>query len=209
MDTRIPVVSPPQNAFAPRQRDRRAGWADLLTGLTRALGERTDGALTRGAFELALGQVVPVRSVRLRDGTSRWQSRTESGAESIALEVPGGVSAGVLEATFDPGTHLAEWDFQFLGLAAQLAALVLEIDRLRLQLARAGLLPAARARRESAAPLIGSTPAMHILRAQIDRVADTDFTVLLEGGSGAEVRNQFCLRFASFARNWAVEGAGK
>src|SRR5204863_4217831 len=35
-----------------------------------------------------------------------------------------------------------------------------------------------------ATPLIGSTPPMHALRASIDRVAATDFTVLLEGESG-------------------------
>ena len=33
-------------------------------------------------------------------------------------------------------------------------------------------------------PLIGSTPAIQILRHRIERVADTDFTVLLEGESG-------------------------
>lgn len=35
-----------------------------------------------------------------------------------------------------------------------------------------------------AAPLIGSTPAMDVLRSSIKRVATTDFTILLEGESG-------------------------
>jgi transcriptional regulator with PAS, ATPase and Fis domain len=35
-----------------------------------------------------------------------------------------------------------------------------------------------------AAPLIGSTPAMHVLRSNVERVATTDFTILLEGESG-------------------------
>ena len=92
---------------------------------------------------------------------------------------------GLLEATFDPGCRLGEWDFQMLGLAAHLAALVLEIERLRVQLARAGLLPVNRPRRDGAAPLIGSTPAhADALRSTIERVAATDFTVLLEGESG-------------------------
>ena len=39
-------------------------------------------------------------------------------------------------------------------------------------------------RRDGAAPLIGSTPAMASLRDRIERVASTDFTVLLEGESG-------------------------
>ena len=42
----------------------------------------------------------------------------------------------------------------------------------------------ARSRRDRAASLIGSTPPMQALRSSIDRVAATDFTVLLEGESG-------------------------
>jgi len=53
-----------------------------------------------------------------------------------------------------------------------------------MKLLRAGVVPAARARRDGAAPLIGSTPAMDGLRRTIERVAGTDFTILLEGESG-------------------------
>jgi transcriptional regulator with PAS, ATPase and Fis domain len=38
--------------------------------------------------------------------------------------------------------------------------------------------------RDSAAALIGSSPIMHALRERIDRVATTDFTILVEGESG-------------------------
>jgi len=61
---------------------------------------------------------------------------------------------------------------------------VLEIERARIQMARAGLGPVVKPRREGAAPLIGSTVPMRLLRARIDRVAQTDFMVLLEGESG-------------------------
>src|SRR6202045_4072494 len=44
--------------------------------------------------------------------------------------------------------------------------------------------PSSPRRRDGAAPLIGSTQAMHALRAKIERVAGTDFTLLLEGESG-------------------------
>jgi len=129
-----------------------------------------------------------VRTLQLRDPGSRWSTRYDvpPGAESIALDVPGCEPGGpgILEATFGPGSALGEWDFQMLGLAAQVGALVLEIERSRLQLVRAGLLNTLRTRRDAAVPLIGSTPAMHALRAAIDRVAATDFTVLLEGESG-------------------------
>src|SRR5205085_7829712 len=80
--------------------------------------------------------------------------------------------------------QLGDWDFQLLSTAANIGALVLEIERSRLQPARAGLLNPHRCRRDGAAPLIGSTEVMQALRAAIERVAVTDFTVLLEGESG-------------------------
>jgi hypothetical protein len=169
-----------------RQRDRRQAFADLLTALTRALDRRNDISLIRGAFEEMMRRVVPVRTVHLREAGSRWAHRPDAlGPESFAVEVPGAdpLNTGVLEATFDPSSGLGEWDFQMLGLAAHVGALVLEIERSRLQLARAGLWTLNRTRRDGAAPLIGSTPIMDTLRASIERVAVTDFTVLLEGGS--------------------------
>jgi two-component system response regulator HydG len=173
---------------APRQRDRRLGVGDLLMALTRGLGDRADVSLMRGTFEEMLQRIVPVRSVHLRDSGGKWSGRTEhaAAAESVALEVPGSgpCCVGILEATFGPGAQLGEWDFQTLGIACHVGALVLEIERSRLALVRAGLGAAARPRRDGAAPLIGSTPTMHALRSQIARVANTDFTVLLEGESG-------------------------
>jgi DNA-binding NtrC family response regulator len=172
----------------PRQRDRRQAIAEMLAALTRSLDRRRDISLMRGVFEQTLRRVVPVRTVQLREPGSRCGSRPEaaSSPESVALEVPGPDEGkvGLLEATFDPGCRLGDWDFQVLGLAAQLGALVLEIERLRLQLARAGLFNQQRVRRDGAAPLIGSTPVMQTLRSTIERVAGTDFTVLLEGESG-------------------------
>ena len=173
---------------APRQRERRQAFGDLLAALTRGLDRRSDVSLLRGAFEEMLRKLVPVRTVHLREIAGRWSSQgaATAGAESIALEVPGpdAASTGVLEATFDAGARLGEWDFQMLGLATHIGAFVLEIERNRLQLARAGALVGARPRRDGAAPLIGSTAAMQTLRATIERVSHTDFTVLLEGESG-------------------------
>ncbi|MCU1384875.1 MAG: zraR 12 [Acidobacteria bacterium] len=172
--------------FTPRQRDRREALAHLLASLARALDRRLDVSLIRGAFETALTQMIPARTVQLREVGSRWGRRTDTGPESVALEVPSADAScqGVLEVTFDPGSPLGDWDFQMLGIAANVAALVLEIERSHLQLSRAGLLNPARNRRDGAAPLIGSTDVMQTLRAEIERVAATDFTVLLEGESG-------------------------
>ena len=149
----------------------------------------------RSAFEKALGRALPVRGVHLRDPANRWshwsapgepKSGGGPGTKSIVVEVPGSEPGGpgVLETTLDVPTALSDWDFQILGLAAGIGALVLEVERLRSQLSRAGLLTTGRTRRDGAAPLIGSTPVMQALRATIERVAATDFTVLLEGESG-------------------------
>jgi DNA-binding NtrC family response regulator len=182
------VMEPGADAFRARQCDRRRALTALLTALSRSVGRHGDPTLLRAAFEEGLRRALPVRTVQLKDFRSRWTTRLESspGSESIAVEVPGteAGAAGMLEATFEAGSALGEWDVQLLGLAAHLGSLVLEIERARRQLARAGLLNGDRSRRDGAAPLIGSTPVMQALRETIQRVAITDFTVLLEGESG-------------------------
>jgi len=171
----------------PRQRDRRQALSDLLASLTRFLDKGQDISLMRGAFEEMMRRVVPVRAIQLREASSRWTGGLvgTTGIESIALEVPGSdpSTRGFLEATFDPGCRLGDWDFQMLGTASHVGALVLEIERSWTQLARAGLLNGHRSRRDGAAPIIGSTEIMQALRATIERLAATDFTVLLEGSS--------------------------
>ena len=171
----------------PRQRERRQGIAELLAALTRGLDRKADVSSNRGVFEQMLSRIVPLRSARLLDRPPGWTgSERESGTDSIALDVPGGdpASPSFLQATFDPGCPLCEWDLQILNMATHIGAFVLEVER-----GSIGKAPAAQPRpprrwRDGAAPLIGSTPAMQALRAMIERVAGTDFTVLLEGESG-------------------------
>jgi transcriptional regulator with PAS, ATPase and Fis domain len=162
--------------------------SELLAALTRALNQHGNMPSMRSAFEEMLGRAVPVRSVQLHGTRTRWKTRSEAtpGTQTIALDVPAAdpASQGVLEATVDPGSPLSEWDFQTLGLATHIGALVLEIDRSRTPPARAALLSGTRPKRDGAAPIVGSTPAIRALRATIERVAATDFTVLLEGESG-------------------------
>ena len=70
-----------------------------------------------------------------------------------------------LDATSVAGRRFDEWDAQMLGLASQLAAFVLEVERLRAPrpvLVTNGTAP----------PLIGSTSVMRALRQRIERVAD-------------------------------------
>ena len=179
---------PPAVARTARQRDRRHALLDLAAGLARCLAQDQDIALMRGAFEEGLRRIVAVSSIQLREINSRWTAGagSQKGIESIALEVPGSDSTtrGVLEAVFDPACRLGDWDFQMLTAATHLASLVLEIERSHTQLARAGLLNGQRTRRESAPALIGSSELMTALRFDIERVAGTNFTVLLEGETG-------------------------
>jgi DNA-binding NtrC family response regulator len=81
----------------------------------------------------------------------------------------------VLEASFDRGRILDDRDFDLLTAAAQLGGLVLEAARTRPATASA-LMPAT--------PLVGSSPVIAALRERLERVAQTDFTVLIEGESG-------------------------
>jgi transcriptional regulator with PAS, ATPase and Fis domain len=83
----------------------------------------------------------------------------------------------VLEATLAPGGTLDEWNRDLLVAAANLGALVMEADL------RRPPAPAA-SRCDGAASLVGATPAMCQLRERVERVAGTDFTVLIEGESG-------------------------
>jgi len=176
-------------ASTPRQRDRRRGFGELLATLSRGVTNRSDPSLLRGAFEESLRKSLAVRTVHLRDATSRWNNGPDATPmESVAFEVPGPSpkARGVLEATFDPMCRPGEWDFQLLGMAAHLGALLLELERTRRPIARPDSAATGGASRpDGAAPLIGSTPAMAALRSRIERIAVTDFTVLLEGESGS------------------------
>jgi transcriptional regulator with PAS, ATPase and Fis domain len=173
-------------AMARRQRDRRRGIGDVLAAVARITAARGEPGQVRAAFEEALRQVLPVRGIALRESTSRWPAEKLDGTtESVAFEVAGPTPAqrGVLEAAFDRSARIGDWEFQLMGHAAQLGALVLETERARAA-ARPTATAAPRSRRDGAAPLIGTTPAMAALRERIERVANTDFTVLLEGESG-------------------------
>lgn len=133
------------------------------------------------AFEREVQRLLRMRAVRLREIPVRYQVRLVTPtrtADSIVLGVPNADSRvqAVLEATCDSNRDLDEYDYRILGSVAQLAGLVLEAARAR---------TAVRTRpADDAAPLIGSTAAMQELRSRIERVALTDFTVLIEGESG-------------------------
>ncbi len=176
-----------ERTTSPRARDRRHGLHDVVTTIGRVLSQRGDPATIRGTFEEAVRQALTLRAVRVVDGSSRRWRVSEGTAESvIAFDVPGWSlrTTGVLEVVFGAAGPPGEWEMQQLHAVAHLAALVLELERPRTATAKGDQPGSAAAKRDGAAPLIGSTPVMAALRTRIERVAVTDFTVLLEGESG-------------------------
>src|SRR5688572_22894147 len=134
-----------------------------------------------GVFEREVERLLSMRAVRLREIPARYQARLVTPtrtAGSVVLGVPTADPRmqAVLEASCEPDRALDEWDFQMLTSIAQLGGLVLEAARAR---------NVVRHRQEDgAAPLIGSTRVMQDLRNRIERVAETDFAIMIEGESG-------------------------
>ena len=161
---------------------------DLLAALTRALDRRLDVSLMRGAFETALRRIVPVRSVHLREIGNRWGGRAAThGPESVTLEVPGadadiaGSARGrrsIRAAVWATGTFRCWAPPRIWGRSSSRSSVrgrSWRVPVCSIRTAFAGTAP----RRSSA-----RRPSCSALRAAIERVAATDFTVLLEGESG-------------------------
>ena len=173
-DTRMPGMQR-------RGADRRVGF-DLVAGsLGRAIAR--GGALSlRETLEESLQRVLRARVVHMRRAVGP-PPREQARDKVISFEIPVRESQArtLLQCVFDERAHIGEWEIQVVRVAAQMAALVIELDRHRLQLARA---QSTRVVVDGAAPLIGSTAAMLALRSRIERIANTPFTVLIEGESG-------------------------
>ena len=160
---------------------RVADLHQVVAAVSAALTQSAAGNGLPAVFEKQVEQLLSMRGVRLREIPARYQARLVTPtrtAESIVLDVPSAnprVQA-VLEASFERGRLLDEQDVALLTAAAQLGGLVLEAARTR---------SAARpADPDGAGSLIGSTPIMEALKERVERVASTDFTVLIEGESG-------------------------
>ncbi len=167
-----------------RRADRRAGIAVLLRHVAADLVNASDRRNLPLFLTERLAQLSSVRSVALKEiaGASSPRSRhpVRSG-EYVAFAVPV-KEAGrqvMLEASFDARVGPDDWTCQLLESAAQVAGLLLEAERLACTPA-----PLTRVERDGAAPLIGSSETMRLLRDRVERVANTDFTVLIEGESG-------------------------
>jgi len=158
--------------------ERAADLRQVVAAISAALAHPgAEGGLP-GIFEKQVEQLLSMRAVRLREIPARYQARLVTPtrtAESVVLDVPTADPRmqAVLEASFERGRLLDKRDFELLTAAAQLGGLVLEAARTRSAPRPAGP--------DGAARLIGSTAVMESLRERVERVAMTDFTVLIEG----------------------------
>lgn len=177
MDNVIPM--PSARAAAPAA-EPRPGLRQVLAALAAGLVRVTPELDLQAIFEEQLQRLLSMRSVRLREVPARYHARLVTPTRTIDSVVLGVPTANprvqaVLEASFEAGRALDEDDFEMLTSIAHLGGLVLEASRPR---------AAGRPASDGAAPLIGSTPVMHALRERVERVALTDFTVLIDGESG-------------------------
>ena len=161
-----------------RKGERRRSIGSLLAVVAGALPRARDPRYLRERFEDELRELLNARSVDLRDGVAA--QRPLEGTCSLPITM-GGLTLGVIDAAFESGTMLDDWDRHALESARHVAALVLVIDRA----IRAGLFGGGRSRVDGAAPIIGSSAGIRAVRARIERVAATDFAVLIEGESGS------------------------
>ncbi len=168
-------VSPESLRARGRSADRRRGAAALLHAVACGLTVSGSGSLARERFEQELCALVGARTVRIRD--DGWLA---PGAGAMCVDVPASDSRARLEAVFNKKAQPDEWSRQLLETAAGVAGLLLEIERAHMR--GAGARP--RDQRDGAAPLIGSSTAIRRVRERIERVAATDFTILIEGESG-------------------------
>ena len=145
----------------------------LLAAVTSGLSVVREPRLVRARFEEELRTLVNAQSVAVRDcaaGAARHPDVVSFDVPAAPWTVP-----ARLEAVFAPPRVVSESDLRTLSFGAQLASLLVQIEyssgggRLR--------------RDDGAAPLIGSSPGIRGVRERIERVAATDFTVLIEGES--------------------------
>ena len=155
--------------------DPESAATTLLAAITSGLPLVREPRLLRLRFEEELRALVNARSVMVRD----CPPDSTGQPEVVSFDVPSApwATPAWLEASFDSAESVDEWKRRTLSLAAQLAALIVQIEQATGRWGRPR-------RADGAAPLIGSSAAIRAVRERIERVAATDFTVLIEGESG-------------------------
>ncbi len=168
-----------------RRSDRRAGMDVLLRQVAADLLNAPDRRHLAMCLTQRLAQLTNVRSVGLKEISGAMPPRALQpirARDYVAYAVPVKEEGRqvMLEACFDARVAGPDdWMCQLFETAASLAAILIETERLASTPA-----PLTAAERDGAAPLIGSSETMRLLRDRVERVANTQFTVLIEGESG-------------------------
>jgi transcriptional regulator with PAS, ATPase and Fis domain len=149
----------------------------MLTALTTGLASVKEPRRVRERFEEALRGLLGATSVTFCE---EGESFERPHVLSCELPYAGPDAHPCLVAVFDAKHPVDDRARQILASASQVAGLLLELER------ASGRWPLSspRATADGAAPLIGSSLPIRAVRERIERVAGTDFTVLIEGESG-------------------------
>lgn len=155
--------------------DPESAATTLLAAITSGLSLVREPRLLRLRFEEELRAMVNARSVVVRDCPPDANTQPDV----LSFDVPSApwATPAWLEASFEPTQTVDESKRRTLSVAAHLAALLVQIEYASGRWGRPR-------RDDGAAPLIGSSAAIRAVRERIERVAATDFTVLIEGESG-------------------------
>ena len=160
--------------------ERGQRFSEFLAVLeSRIVGGMKVGVL-EAAVPAALERLVPIRGARLTAAPAPPLAAREGPATS-SLRFPVMAPSRpdlALEVSIDPGLALDAWERQALRQAARVVGLLIAC-RNQAPPPPPGQPP------EPAAPLVGSSAPMCRLRERIERLAATDFTVLIEGESGS------------------------
>jgi len=170
------------NGLSRRRADRRAGVHHLVRDLAAAWS-RNDERDLKETVVGHLRRLLPAKTIRVNELSSATTIRVGQPVKArdyVAYAVPLADESRhvVLEASFPGERGIDEWSCQMLETAASLTGLLLDVQRR----GRRDCLTTGD--RDGAAPLIGSSLVMQGLRERVERVATTDFTVLIEGESG-------------------------
>ena len=165
------------DSYGRRATERRRGAAALMAAVGAGITLGSEPRAARERLEEELRSTLRARSVILRDEPAPLLA-----PNTLCFDVPFGYGDGRarLEILFETPRPLDEWSCQVIEAATQLAAMILELER-----ATGRLMSGGRRQADGAAPLIGSSEAIRRVRERIERVAATDFTILIEGESGS------------------------
>jgi transcriptional regulator with PAS, ATPase and Fis domain len=160
-----------------RASERRCATETMLAALTTGLAAVREPRLVRERFEEALRLLLDASSVTFVENGEGFER-----PHVLSCELPANPMEGrpCLVAVFDSKRPVDDRARQILASASQVAGLLLEMER------ASGRWPlsSARGHSDGAAPLIGSSLPIRLVRDRIERVAGTDFTILIEGESG-------------------------